>query len=127
MKTNETATPVRAFNRAYINGQFVTPHGTQVVDLLNPTDNKVIGKVTLADEIETRKAIGAAKEAFNTFSQSSKEYRMDCLQRLHEAVARRMDQLVEATVVEYGAPQDRAKGSNNLAATIFLHFKKGPE
>ena len=56
MKTNETATPVRAFNRAYINGQFVTPHGTQVVDLVNPTDNKVIGKVTMADEIDTRKA-----------------------------------------------------------------------
>src|SRR5947207_4276514 len=124
MKTHETATPVRAFDRAYINGQFVTPQGTQVVDLVNPTDNKVIGKVTMADEIDTRKAIGAAKEAFNTFSQSSKEYRMELLQRLHDAVAKRMDQLVEATVVEYGAPQDRAKGSNNLAANIFLHFKK---
>src|SRR5271163_3182851 len=110
MKTNETVAPVRAFDRAYINGQFVTPHGTQVIDLVNPTDNKVIGKVTLADEIDTRNAIGAAKEAFNTFSQSSKEYRMVLLQRLHDAVAKRMDQLVEATVVEYGAPQDRAKG-----------------
>ena len=49
---------------------------------------------------------------------------MELLQRLHDAVAKRMDQLVEATVVEYGAPQDRAKGSNNLAANIFLHFKK---
>src|SRR5581483_3453892 len=124
MKTHETATPVKAFDRAYINGQFVTPHGTQVVDLVNPTDNKIIGKVTMADEIDTRKAIAAAKEAFNAFSQSSKEHRMDCLQRLHDAVAKRMDQLVEATVVEYGAPQDRAKGSNNLAANIFLHFKK---
>src|SRR5208283_5288983 len=112
MKTNETVTPVRAFDRAYINGQFVTPHGTQVVDLVNPTDNTVIGKVTMADEIDTRKAIAAAKEAFNAFSQSSKEFRMDCLQRLHDAVARRMDQLVDATVLEYGAPQDRAKGSN---------------
>src|SRR5579872_6490825 len=121
MNENETTA---AFDRAYINGKFVTPHGTQVVDLLNPTNNMVIGKVTLADEIDTRKAISAAKEAFNTFSQSSKEYRMDCLQRLHEAVAKRMDQLVEATVVEYGAPQDRAKGSNNLAANIFLHFRK---
>src|SRR3984957_10964799 len=124
MKTHETATPVRAFDRAYINGQFVTPHGTQVVDLVNPTDNKVIGKVTMADEIDARKAIGAAKEAFNSFSQSSKEYRMKLLQRLHDAVAKRMDQLVEATVLEYGAPQERAKGSNNLAANIFLHFKK---
>src|ERR1700691_4694932 len=46
MKTHETATPVRAFDRAYINCQFVTPHGTQIVDLVNPTDNEVIGKVT---------------------------------------------------------------------------------
>ena len=124
MKTHETMTPVRVFDRLYINGQFVTPHGTQVVDLVNPTDNNVIGKVTMADEIDARKAIGAAKEAFNTFSHSSKEYRMELLQQLHDAVAKRMDQLVEATVVEYGAPQDRAKGSNNLAANIFLHFKK---
>jgi acyl-CoA reductase-like NAD-dependent aldehyde dehydrogenase len=93
MQTHETATPVRAFDRAYINGQFITPHGTQIVDLVNPTDNKVIGKVTMADEIDTRKAIGAAKEAFNTFSQSSKAYRMELLQQLHDSVARRMDQL----------------------------------
>src|ERR1700743_1891282 len=100
MKMHETTTPVRAFYQAYINGQFFTPHGTQVVDLVNPTDNRVIGKVTMADEIDTRKAIYAAKEAFNTFSQSSKEHRMELLQRLHDAVARRMDQLVEATVME---------------------------
>jgi len=31
----------------------------------------------MADEIDTRQAIAAAKEAFNTFSQSGKEYRMD--------------------------------------------------
>src|SRR6202522_1981595 len=124
MNENETAALVRAFDRAYINGKFVTPHGTQVVDLVNPTNNRVIGKVTMADEVDARQAIAAAKEAFNTFSQSSKEYRMDCLQRLHDAVARRMDQLVDATVLEYGAPQDRAKGSNNLAANIFLHFKE---
>src|SRR5258708_16615459 len=85
MKTHETTTPVRAFDRAYINGQFVTPHGTKVVDLMNPTDNMVIGKVTMADEIDTRKAIGAAKEAFNTFSQSTKEYRMELLQRMPHA------------------------------------------
>src|SRR5580692_8201809 len=123
MNGQATPTPVKAFDRAYINGQFVTPHGTQVIDLVNPTDNKVIGKVTMADEIDTRKAVAAAKEAFNAFSQSSKAYRMELLQRLHDAVTKRMDQLVEATVMEYGAPQDRAKGSNTLAANIFLHFK----
>ena len=115
MNKNETTAPVRAFDRAYINGKFVTPHGTEVVDLVNPTNNSIIGKVTMADEIDTRQAIAAAKEAFNIFSQTSKEYRMGCLQRLHDALARRTDQLVDATVLEYGAPQERAKGSNNLA------------
>src|ERR1700723_1073869 len=124
MNENKTAAMERAFDRAYINGKFVTPHGTQVVDLVIPANNTVNRKVTMADEIDTRQAIAAAKEAFNTFSQSSKEYRMDCLQRLHDAVAKRMDQLVDGTVLEYGAPQDRAKGSNNLAANIFLHFKE---
>ena len=91
MNTLETADPEKAFNRAYINGQFVTPHGTQLVDLVNPTNNRAIGKVTMADEIDTRQAIDAAKEALDTFSQTSKEYRMELLQRLHDAVAKRME------------------------------------
>ena len=124
MDTYGTGTPVRVFDQAYINGRFVGLHGSQVIDLVNPTDNQVIGKVTMADEIDTRNAIASAKKAFVSFSQSSKEQRMDYLQRLHESVAKRMDALVEATVLEYGAPQGRAKGSNNLAADIFLHFKE---
>jgi len=116
------STPV--FNQAYINERFVSLHGTQVIDLVNPTNNDVIGKVTMADAIDTRHAIAAAKEAFKTFSQTSKQERMDYLQRLHESVSRRMNDLVEATILEYGAPQERAKGSNNLAANIFLHFKE---
>ena len=115
---------VSNFDQAYINGQFVPLHGKQVIDLVNPTNNQVIGKVTMADEIDARRAVAAAKESFKTFSQTSKEQRLEYLQRLHDAVTRRMDDLIEATVVEYGAPQDRAKGSNNLAASTFLHFKE---
>src|ERR1700743_110510 len=109
MDRNETVTSVRTFDRAYINGRVVIPHGIQVVDLVNPTTNKVIGKVTMADEVDTRNAIAAAKEAFKTFSQSNKAYRMDILQRLHDAVAKRMDQLGAATVVGYGGPPGRRK------------------
>lgn len=117
-------TSPKPFDQAYINGRFVTPHGKQVIDLLNPTNNEVIGNVTMADEIDTRNAIASAKQAFKTFAQTSKEERMQYLQRLHEAVSRRMDDLIQATVLEYGAPQQRARSSNNLAANIFLQFKE---
>src|SRR5271163_2220412 len=112
------------FNQMYVNGVFVTPHGKATVDLVNPTNNEVIGKVTLADAADMRQAIAAAKKAFTSFSQTTKEVRMDYLQRLHDSVSKRVGDLVQATVLEYGAPQDRAKGSNALAANIFLHFKE---
>ena len=115
---------MRQFNQMYVNGAFVTPHGKATVDLVNPTNNEVIGKVTLADETDMRQAIAAAKKAFTSFSQTTKEVRMDYLQRLHDSVSKRVGDLVQATVLEYGAPQDRAKGSNALAANIFLHFKE---
>ena len=115
---------MRQFNQMYVNGAFVTPHGKATVDLVNPTNNEIIGKVTLADETDMRQAIAAAKKAFTSFSQTTKEVRMDYLQRLHDSVSKRVGDLVQATVLEYGAPQDRAKGSNALAANIFLHFKE---
>ncbi|MEP8502184.1 hypothetical protein ABKW02_24320, partial [Enterobacter cloacae] len=34
----------------FINGEFVTPHGTERFDLYNPATAQVIGQVRLADE-----------------------------------------------------------------------------
>jgi hypothetical protein len=52
----DTGRDIRSFNQVYINGYFAVPHGTQIIDLINPSDNEVIGKVTLADEIDARNA-----------------------------------------------------------------------
>jgi aldehyde dehydrogenase (NAD+) len=62
------ANAAKSFDQVYINGRFVIPHGRQLADLANPTNNEVFGKVTLADEIDTRNAVAAAKEAFRAFS-----------------------------------------------------------
>src|SRR5579871_3712926 len=113
---------MRRFNKIYVNGKFVAPHGTQIIDLVNPANNTVIGKVNLADAVDTRDAIAAAKEAFKTFSQTSKEQRMECLQRLHDAVSKRVDSLARATTLEYGAPLEWAKLSNARAANTFQDF-----
>ena len=115
---------MKTFNQGYINGEYITPHGTQVIDLINPSTNLVIGKVTMADEIDARNAINAATAALVSWSQTTKNERMNYLQRLYDAAMDVMDELVEATVQEYGAPQDRAKVSNELSANIFLHFKE---
>lgn len=115
---------MKTIDTIYINGGFVKPHGTEVFDLINPSTNTVIGKVTLGDQQDTQLAITSAEAAFLTFSKTTKEERMDYLQRLHDAVMAKIDALVEATVLEYGAPIARAKDSNVMAAKSFLQMKQ---
>src|SRR5260221_14248364 len=85
----EKINDMRIIDKIYINGQFVTPHGTEVSDLINPSVNQVIGHVTLGDEVDTRMAIAAAKAAFGQFSKSSMEERIGHLQRLHDAILKK--------------------------------------
>jgi aldehyde dehydrogenase (NAD+) len=86
----------------YIDGASVESHGTEVMDIINPTNGRVIGRVTLADEEDTQRAIVAAKTAFASFGRSTREERMKILRRLHEAASARIDDLTAAMVEEYG-------------------------
>lgn len=115
---------MKIIDQIYINGAFVTPHGATTFDLINPTTNQQIGRVTLGDETDVNRAIAAAKAAFTTFSKTTVQQRRNYLQRLHDAMIKRLPDLVEASVIEYGAPRQRAQASNQLAADSFLHYKK---
>jgi aldehyde dehydrogenase (NAD+) len=86
----------------YIDGAFVESHGREVLDIISPTNGQAIGRVTLADEEDTRHAIAATRRAFATYSQSTKEERRELLRRLHAAASARADDLTAAMVKEYG-------------------------
>ena len=85
----------------YIDGAFVELHGREVMDIIRPTDASLIGRITLADEEDTRRAIAAARRAFTKFGRSAKEERIEILRRLHAAASARLDDLTSAMVTEY--------------------------
>lgn len=80
---------MRKVNKIYSNGEFITPHGTEVFTLINPATNNVIGELTLADETDTRVAIAAAKDAFRLFSLTTVQQRIQYLEKLRDAVQNR--------------------------------------
>src|SRR5579862_232358 len=86
----------------YIDGAFVESHGREVMDILKPTNGQLIGRVTLGDEEDTRRAIAAAKRAFASFSRTTKEERSHHLRQLHKAVSARIDDLTAIMIEEYG-------------------------
>ena len=94
---------MKAITPHYIDGKFVEPHGREVMDSINPTNNNVIGSVTFADEEDAKRAIAAAKRAFASFGGTSKEERAAVLRRLQEVVTARIPDLTAAMVEEYGA------------------------
>src|SRR6201999_1758824 len=93
---------MNTITKHYIDGAFVESHGTEVMDIIRPTNGRLIGRVTLADEQDTQRAIAAAKNAFVGFGRSTKEDRTKMLRRLYEAASARLEDLTAAMVEEYG-------------------------
>jgi len=102
----------------YINGEFVTPHGSERFDLFNPATAKAIGQVRLADAVDAERAIAAAKAAFPAWAKTSKQERIAALQRMQAAVAARYDDLLEAVIEEYGAPASRSAWMASYPAEV---------
>src|SRR5579862_9000313 len=102
MNTPRNKDTVKTITTHYIDGAFVESHGREVMDVVRPTDARVIARVTLADEEDTKRAIAAAKRAFEAYGKSTIEERAKLLRRLHAATSARLNDLTAAMVEEYG-------------------------
>ena len=102
MKAATIGDKIKTITTHYIDGTFVESHGRDVMDVIKPTNGQVIARVTLGDEEDTRRAIAAARRAFATFGQTTKEERAKFLRRLHETASARIDELTAAMIEEYG-------------------------
>jgi len=115
---------VKTITTHYIDGAFVESHGRDVMDVINPTNGKVIARATLADEEDTRHAIAAAKRAFATYGHSKKDERAKILRRLHEVTSARVDDLTAAMVEEYGGVVQFARPIVETGVNAFLASEK---
>ena len=93
---------MKAIDKIYVNGEFVKPHGTEVLDIISPVTNQKTGEVILGDEVDTQNAIAAAMKAFKTFSKTTREERLAYLEKLRSIVSRRAKDLTDIMVEEYG-------------------------
>src|SRR5260370_6192033 len=116
---------MNTITKHYIDGAFVESHGREVMDLISPTNGKVIGRVTLGDEEDARRAIAAAKRALALFGRTTKEERGKVLRRLHEAVLARVNDLTAAMVEEYGGTAAVSRIMMEGAANGFLSDATG--
>src|SRR6201996_1794638 len=116
---------IKTITTHYIDGAFVESHGREVMDIIKPTNGQVIGRVTLGDEEDARRAIAAAKRAFASFSRTTKEERSRYLRQLHGAVSARIDDLSAVMVEEYGGVARFARLLVESGINAFAAAEKG--
>ncbi len=110
---------MRFIEQIYIDGQFVTPHGSARADLFNPATEEKIGEVRLADESDVDAAVAAAKRAFPGLAGATPAERAVLLRRLRDAMTARADDLLAAMAEEYGAPPVFTAFAIPHAASVF--------
>jgi aldehyde dehydrogenase (NAD+) len=76
---------MRVVTRIWIEGAFVTPHGTEMLRLFDPVHGEEIGQARLAGAEDARRTIQAAERALPTDARTGNSERLEQLRTLHEA------------------------------------------
>ncbi len=109
------------FRKFYINGQWVEPIQADTLEVINPATEDVIGKISLGSAEDVDRAVQAARVAFATYSQSTREERIDLLEAVATAYKARYNDIAMAISDEVGAPVSLAMKAQ--AATGIGHIK----
>ena len=88
----------------YINGEWVDSHSTETIEVMNPSDDSVLGVITAGNSDDVDDAVAAAKTAFVDFSFSTKEERVQILENIIAEYEKRSEELAETISKEMGAP-----------------------
>ena len=90
----------------YIDGEWVDPIKKNDFDVINPCNEDPCAVISLGFTEDTNKAVKAAKTAFETWKETSKEERIKLLEKLLTIYKKRFDEMAEAISLEMGAPMD---------------------
>ncbi|KPM53088.1 aldehyde dehydrogenase [Frankia sp. R43] len=95
--------------RLLIDGQLVETERT--VDSINPATGAVVGTAADATPEQVTAAVKAARRAFDETDWSTNvEFRVRCLNQLHEALVKHMEEFRELTIAEVGHPRQITDG-----------------
>jgi betaine-aldehyde dehydrogenase len=92
-------------NELYIGGQWVRPHGTDVIEVISPHSAKVVGRVPHGSRADMEAAVTAARSATaGDWGRTAPAERAAMIRRLAEELAKLGDDIEATVIAEIGAP-----------------------
>jgi len=99
---------MRETRQFYINGEWVDPVSPNSFDVINPATEEVCGQISMGSEADVDKAVAAAKAAFQTFSRTSTQERIELLESCIAVYKKYYLDIADAIREEMGAPHTLA-------------------
>jgi aldehyde dehydrogenase (NAD+) len=94
----------RSRTELYIGGEWVAPIGTGTSAVENPSTEQVIATVPSGGVDDVDRAVAAARTGFGPWSALAPAERAAHLQRLHDALTKRADEIAMTIALELGTP-----------------------
>jgi acyl-CoA reductase-like NAD-dependent aldehyde dehydrogenase len=99
-----TAAELQVKDRVFIGGEWVEPAGADPIEVVNPTTEEVIGTIPGCSAVDADRAVEAARGAFESWSQTSREERARFIVAIAEGLNERGDEIAATITQELGMP-----------------------
>ena len=112
------------YRKFYIDGRWVDPAEPKEFTVINPATEAPAGVISMASAKDVDRAVAAARGAFESYAQTSREERRALLEKILAVYKKRYRDIASAIRDEMGAPISLAQGSQagigigHLAAMI---------
>ncbi len=101
----------------YINGEWVKSESNELIDVINPANEEVLGRITAGTKEDINNAVKSALSAFSSFQYTSKVERIELLNNVIIEYENRYDDFVKIITKEMGAPiwlSEKAQASTGI-------------
>jgi aldehyde dehydrogenase (NAD+) len=118
---------MKVYDRLFIGGEWVRPAGDDVLDVISPATEELVGRVPEGSKADVDAAVAAARAAFDhgPWPRTEAGERADALDRLSAAIDGRSEEFAQTISTEMGAPIGFSRMGQVLAATMAVDYYAG--
>jgi aldehyde dehydrogenase (NAD+) len=99
-----TAAEVQVRDKIFIGGEWVESRGADPIEVVNATTEEAMGSIPGCTSVDVDKAVAAAREAFESWSQTSREERARYIAAIGEGLNERAEEIATTITQELGMP-----------------------
>jgi aldehyde dehydrogenase (NAD+) len=99
-----TAAELQVKDKVFIGGEWVEPSGADPIEVVNATTEEVMGTIPGCTPVDADRAVEAAREAFESWSQTPREERAGYLAAIAARLGERAEEIAATISQELGMP-----------------------